>query len=55
MDLGIISPLYADNAYFDGSVLRIDQILKLLMERGADWGYVPETAKSMFISDTTEH
>ena len=30
----------------------IAQILKLLMERGPDWGYLSETAKYLFILDT---
>ena len=36
---------------FDGSAQRSTQLLKLLMKRGPDRGYVPEPAKSLFISD----
>ena len=51
-DPGLLSPLYADNAAFDGSVRHITQILKLLMKRGPDMGFFPEPAKYLFISDT---
>ena len=43
---------YADDAAFDGLAWRSAQLLKLLMRRGPDRGYFPETAKSLFISDT---
>ena len=43
-----------DDAAFDGSARRSTQLLKLLMRRGPDRGYFPETAKSLFISDTPE-
>ena len=38
-DPGLISPFYADDAAFDGLTRRSAQLLKLLMERGADRGY----------------
>ena len=37
-DSGILSPFYADNVEFDGSVRQSVQLLKLLMERGPDQG-----------------
>ena len=37
---------------FDGSEQCSAQLLNLLMKRGADRGYFPEPAKSLFISDT---
>ena len=37
---------------FDGSEKRSAQLLKLLMKRGLDRGYLPKPAKSLFISDT---
>ena len=52
-DPGILSPFYANDAVFDGSGRRSAQLLKLLTKRGPDRGYFPETAKSLFISDTT--
>ena len=52
-DLGLLSPFYADDAVFDASTRCSAQLLKLLMKRGPDWEYFPETAKSLFISDTT--
>ena len=48
-DPGLLSPFYADNAAFDGSARQNAQLLKLLMKRGADWGYFPDPAKSLFI------
>ena len=51
-DPGLLSPFYADDAAFDGLERRIAQILKLLMKRGEDPGYLPKPAKSLFISDT---
>ena len=48
-DPGILSHFYADDAAFDGSARRSAQLLKLLMKRGPDQGYFPETAKPLFI------
>ena len=50
-DLGLLHPLYADDAVFEGSTQRIAQLLKMLMERGPEWGYFPDLDKSLFISD----
>ena len=52
VDLGLLSPFYADDAVFDGLARKSAQLLKLLMERGADRGYLPDPVKSLFISDT---
>ena len=41
-DSGILSPFYADNAVFDGSVRRTAQLLKLYMDRGAYRGCFPQ-------------
>ena len=54
VDPGLLSPLYADDADFDGSARRSAQLLKLLMGRGPDRLYFPNPAKSLFISDTPE-
>ena len=51
---GLLSPFYADDATFDGSARRSVQLLKLFMKKGPDRGYLPEPAKSLFISDTPE-
>ena len=51
-DLGLISPVYADDAAFESSVRRSAQLLKLFMERGPDRGYLPDPAQSLFISET---
>ena len=51
-DPGILSPFYANDTSFDGLVRRSAQLLKLLMKRGTDRGYLPELAKYLFISDT---
>ena len=53
-DPGLISLFYADDAAFDGSDQRSAQLLKLLMKRGPDRGYLPEPSKSLFISDTLD-
>ena len=37
-DSGLPSPVYADDAEFDGSARRSAQLLKLMMRRGPDWG-----------------
>ena len=50
-DLGLLYPFYADDAAFEGSTQQIAQLLKMLMERGPDWGYFPDPDKSLFISD----
>ena len=49
VDPGILSPFYADDAAFGGLARKSAQLLKLLMKRGADQGYLPEPAKSLFI------
>ena len=49
---GILSSFYADDAAFDSLERRSAQLLKLLMKRGPERGYFPETAKSLFILDT---
>ena len=51
-DLGLLSHFYADDAAFDGLARRSAQLLKLLVRRGTDRGYFPESTKSLFISDT---
>ena len=51
-DPGLLSPFYADNAAFDGLARQSAQLLKLLMKRGPDRGYFPESSNSLFISDT---
>ena len=51
-DLGILSPFYTDDAAFDGSAQRSTQLLKLLMKRGPNQGYLPKLAKSLLILDT---
>ena len=51
-DPGLPLPFYVDSADFNNSARRSAQLLKLLMKRGPDRGYFPETAKPLFISDT---
>ena len=51
-DPGLLYPFYADDAAFDGLAWRSAQLLKLLMRRGPDRGYLPAPAKSLFILDT---
>ena len=49
---GILYPFYADDKGFDGLARQSAHLLKLLMERGMEWGYLPDPLKSVFISDT---
>ena len=49
---GLLSLFYADDAAFEGLVRQSAHLLKMLMERGTDRGYLPDPAKSLFISDT---
>ena len=51
-DLGLLSTIYADDAVFDGLARQSAQLLKMLSKRGPDRGYLPDPAKSLFISDT---
>ena len=51
-DQGLLLPFYVDDAAFGGLALRSAHLIKLLMKRGPDWGYLPEPYKSLFISDT---
>ena len=51
-DPGLLSSFYADDAALERSARRSAQLLKLLMKRGLDRGYLPEPAKSLFILNT---
>ena len=53
-DITLLSPFYANDAAFDGSMWRSAAQLRLLMDQGPDRGYFPEPAKSLFISDNLE-
>ena len=44
-DSRLLSPFNADNAAFDGSTRQSAQLLKILMKRGPERGYLPEPAK----------
>ena len=48
-DPGLLSPFYADDAAFNGLARRSAQLLKVLMKRRVDQGYIPEPAKFLFI------
>ena len=50
-DLGILIPFNTDDAAFDESARRSAHILKLLMERGLERGYLLDPSKSLFIVD----
>ena len=54
MGPNLLSPLYADDAAFDGSSRRSAVQLRLLMDQEPDRGYFPELAKSLFISENQE-
>ena len=49
---GLLSSFYADDAAFYSLARRSAHLLKLLIRRGPDQRYFPETAKPLFISDT---
>ena len=51
-DTGLLSPFYADDVAFDGLAQQSAQLLKLLINRWPDRGYLTEPAKSLFISNT---
>ena len=51
-DSGLLSPLYVDDAAFDGLARRIAHLFNLLMKRGPDWEYFPNPDNSPFILDT---
>ena len=53
-DPGLLTPFYADNAAFDRSEWRSSHILKLLLERGPDWGYLNKPERSLFISNSLD-
>ena len=53
-DPGLLTLFYADDAAFYGSAQKSSQLLNMLMGRGMDRGYFPETAKSLFIVDSPE-
>ena len=53
-DPTLLSPLYADDAEFDGSARRSVAQLRLLIDRGPEQGYFPKPAKSLFILDNPE-
>ena len=50
---GLLSPFYSADADFGGSERQSAKFLKMSMRRGADWGYLPEPAKYLFILDTS--
>ena len=53
-NLGLLTPLYADDAAFDGLSWRISQLLKLLFEIGTGQGYFPDPTNSLFIANFPE-
>ena len=53
-DPKILTPFYTDYATFGGSSRRIEQLLKIIMDRGAERGYFSEPSKSLFITDFLE-
>ena len=47
-DPGLITPFYSDDVEFNGLALSSAQLLKLLMERGPDWGYFTELVNKCY-------
>ena len=54
VDPTILSPLYSNDAAFDGSTRRNAAQLRLLIDRGLERGYFPKPAKSIFIANNPE-
>ena len=50
MDPTLLSPIYANDAVFDGSMRRSAAQLRLLMDRGLDRGNLPDMAKLLYIA-----
>ena len=50
-DPGVLSSFYTDDAAFNSSTQKSVQLVKVLMKRGLERGYLPEPAKSLFILD----
>ena len=48
----LLSHFYAYDVAFNRSERQSAQLLKMLMERGPDQGYLPKPSKSLFILDT---
>ena len=53
-DKTLLSIFYTNDVEFDGLARRSAVQLRPLMEQGMYQGYLPETAKSLFISKNTE-
>ena len=53
-DKTLLSIFYTNDVEFDGLARRSAVQLRPLMEQGMYQGYLPETAKSLFISENTE-
>ena len=53
-DSTLLLPFYSGYVAFDGSSKRSATQLRLLMDQGLDWGYLPEPAKLLFISVNLE-
>ena len=53
-DPTVLSPFYTDHAAFYGSARQSAAQLSLLMDRGKERGYIPETDKHFLIADNPE-
>ena len=51
-DPTLLLNFYADDAAFYGLASRSAAQLRLLMDRGTERGYFPESSKSLFIDDS---
>ena len=50
----LLPTFYTNDAVFDSSSQRSAAQLIPMMDRGTDWGYFPDPAKSIFIADNPE-
>ena len=48
----LLAPLCVDDTSFCGLEIWSDIMVRLLLERGADWGYFPGLGKELFIADS---
>ena len=53
-DTTLLSPLYINDAAFDGLMRRSMAQIRLSMDQGPDWAYLPGSAKSLFIAGKTK-
>ena len=51
-DLGLLTPFYAYDMAFNRMLRRSTHLLNLLLDRGSDWGDLPDPSESLFLSNS---